>query len=138
MKSIFFILTFGFAALYFGLFAVRLVLGVDAFRSGKKPTLEQVQNRIGIFRLFGLFRSFLWPRHSSLRHKIFLCLVCAYTFVFFNPQAALSTAKQNKDVYCPNGMAYQVEGGHYIRCEDFDEFHFDQYHGRLRKDLYIK
>jgi hypothetical protein len=61
-----------------------------------------------------------------------------YTFIYFNPQAAMSTQKPSNETFCPNGMAYGVKGGHYVRCEDFDEYHLDEYHGKIRVDLYIK
>lgn len=126
------------AALYVGFFSIRFVLSLDTFHRWHKSTLQKIQNGIGIFGLgWFIFISLLWPRHSSLRHKVILCFVCAYTFLFFNPQVALSTSKANNTTYCPDGMAYKVDNSHYIRCEDFDEFHADQYHGRLRADLYI-
>lgn len=91
--------------------------------------------------LFGFFS--LGLRIHTLRlppicHRSILVLVCIYTFVFFNPQAALSTSKQGGDVYCPDGYAFKVDGGHYIACEDFDEFHEERSRGKTRTDLYLR
>lgn len=61
--------------------------------------------------------------------------VCIYTFVFFNPQANISSANTT---YCPDGYAFRLKSGHYIRCEDFDEFHIEKARGHMRTDLYLK
>lgn len=96
---------------------------------------------------FIFFAALLWLiilrlRIHTLRlppiwHRSLLFVVCVYTFVFFNPGQAVSNAKANEPVYCPDGMAYSVGGGHYIRCEDFDLFHEELHNGKTRADLYI-
>ncbi len=116
---------------------IRFNLSFRPIFHSHETSLKDVQNRIGIFG-FLRFLPFQRGGHCSLRHKLLLSFVCAYTFLFFNPQTALSTAKPQKDVYCPNNYAYGVAGGHYIKCEDFDEFHLDLFHGKTRTDLYIK
>jgi hypothetical protein len=70
-------------------------------------------------------------------HRFFLCLVCIYTFVFFNPQQNMSNAKAAQTVLCPDGLAYRLPAGQYIRCEDFDEFHAAWAKGNTRADLYL-
>lgn len=139
--SIFFAILAGlFLTFYFGFVAISFLLSLNPFHGWHESPLKQVEHGIWIFgfgRLVGCV-SLLWPRHGSLWHKVTLSFVCVYTFLFFNPQEALSTHKSNVTVYCPDGYAFKVDGSHYIRCEDFDEFHADQHNGKPRADLYIK
>lgn len=138
MSSIFFVLALLFAALYFGFFPVRSFLSRNPLSGGHESTLQNVEHRIGIL---GLFRFAVIPfqrlRHMVTAHRILLFFVCCYTFVFFNPQVGVSSAKQGNTVHCPDGYAYRLANGHYIRCEDFDLYHEDEFKGRIRADLYL-
>lgn len=131
------------------LFACVIVIRFDTLCGWKESIFKVLQGAADRPIRFFFLAAFLWFvllalrvhagfRLSPIWHKTILFLVCVYTFVFFNPQQAVSTANAKEPVYCPDKMAYSVMGGHYIRCEDFDEFHAELHKGVLRKDLYLK
>lgn len=130
------------------LFALIIFISFDTLCSWQETVLQILKGgRYGTIRLifltalFGFFSLGLCIhtfRIPPAVHKTILVIVCIYTFVFFNPQAALSTSKQGGDVYCPDGYAFKVDGGHYIACEDFDEFHEERSRGKTRTDLYLR
>lgn len=138
----------GLLSLFALLFFLVTLIGFFSFGTLVRwqETHLQILNRGGscgigliFFAAFGYFIITLGLRvHTfSLKrgwHWTALVGVCIYTFVFFNPQANISSANT---VYCPDGYAFQLKSGHYIKCEDFDLFHVEQSKGNLRTDLYI-
>jgi hypothetical protein len=125
---------------------------ICAFCGRHKPTLQHVQNGVWVFFVFLRnliffalatcgFRRFVRPETLGLVklcHKILLSAVFAYTYLLFNPWRALSTSNAGTEIDCPNGYAYRLPNDEYIACEDFDLYHAEQFHGRIRKDLYLR
>jgi hypothetical protein len=113
--------------------------GVDS-SSTAKPTgvscfrRKTFYNVYRTFRLFLLtFFRFVWFRHR----KALLLSTVVFTFLFFHPDRILANLFDERTL-CPDGYAYQLGNGHYIRCEDFDEFHEGLSRGIFRKELYLK
>jgi hypothetical protein len=67
-----------------------------------------------------------------------LLLVFVYSFLFINLNRSQSQSGGTFEVQCPDGMAYGLPNGKYIRCEDFDLYHQETWKGLNRSDLYIK
>lgn len=135
-----------FSALTFLIFLVSLIRfdTLVRWQEAILKILDGTRNRPIRFVFFAALFGFLGCslRINTLRlppvwHRSILCFVCLYTFVFFNPIQAVSNAKAVSTVLCPDGLAYRLVSGHYIRCEDFDEFHADLARGTVRADLYI-
>jgi len=47
-------------------------------------------------------------------------------------------AKPQDVTWCPDGYAFRLKSGLYIRCEDFDAYHFAEYHQKSTENLTFK
>ena len=71
-------------------------------------------------------------------HVFSLLVVFLYFSLLFNPRSAKYNQQIEGTVSCPNNYAYRLADGHYVRCEDFDEYFDSVYAGKARKDLYVR
>ncbi len=114
------------------LLASILFVSFKALGCGHKAVLKIVER----LRRDSIWLFFFAALLRIVGHRwVLLFLVSVYTFVFFNPSAAVSNAKEQDTTYCPNGYAYRIAIGRYIACEDFNEFYENAAKGIVRTDL---